>query len=92
MELLLFLSAILSALTGAISGVRAPETQIHQACVATSRTCAVASGHVAPTQRVRTYLALASGWTPPSRQAYSAIRVSPAGIVSMPLYLDKLRN
>lgn len=92
MELLLVLSAILSALTGAISGVRAPETQIHQACVAGNSACAVASAHVMPIQRPRTYLVLASGWTPRSRQTYALIRVFSTGIVSMPLYLDKLRN
>lgn len=92
MELLLFLSAILSALTGAISGVRAPETQIHQACVAGNRTSAAALADVTPVQQIRSYLVLASGWTPRNRQAYPSIRIFPAGIVTMPLYMDKLRN
>jgi len=92
MELLLFLSAILSALTGAISGVRAPETQIHQTCVAGSASCAVASAHVTSVKQVRSYLVLAPGWTLRSRVSYPSIRLFPADIVSMPLYLGKLRN
>lgn len=55
MELLLILSALLSALTGAISGVRAPEVRLHQAVVEASavQASAPATARVAVRQFVQ---------------------------------------
>jgi len=59
LELLLFLSALLTALTGAVSGVRAPEAQVHQSCGAIASLKAVPAARLAPACRMRHWLALA---------------------------------
>ncbi len=89
MELLLFLSAILSALTGAISGVRAPEAQMHQAYVAGAQATAA---RAMPARAVRAYLALADGWESRATRDLPAIAVAPALFAPIPRYLDKPRT
>jgi hypothetical protein len=92
MELLLFLSALLSALTGAISGVRAPETQVHQTCGAAAVAHAAAAAQAAPTRAVRSWLALAGGWQSPVVRLCGAVKTSPALFAAIPRYLDKPRE
>ena len=89
MELLLFLSALLSALTGAISGVRAPEAQVHQAYVAGAQT---AAAQAMPARTVRAHLALAGGWQSPVAATFHSIHVGPVLFDAIPLYLDKPRE
>ena len=89
MELLLFLSALLSALTGAISGVRAPEAQVHQAYVAGAQT---AAARAVPARAVRAHLALAAGWQSPATATLHTVQVGPALFAAIPLYLDKPRE
>ena len=89
MELLLFLSALLSALTGAISGVRAPEAQVHQAYVAGAQTAAV---QAMPARTVRAHLALAGGWQSPALVLLHSVHVGPALFAAIPRYLDKPRE
>ena len=89
MELLLFLSAILSALTGAISGVRAPEAQVHQAYVAGAQT---AAAQAMPARAVRAHLALAGGWQSPAASIFHNVHAGPALFAAIPLYLDKPRE
>ena len=92
MELLLFLSALLSALTGAISGVRAPEMQVHQACGTAAAAQTVTAAHAVPTRAVRSWLALAGGWQSPVVRLYGAVAASPALFAAIPRYLDKPRE
>ena len=92
MELLLFLSALLSALTGAISGVRAPEMQVHQSCGAVAAAQAVTVAQAVPTRTVRSWLALAGGWQSPAARLYGAVPTSPALFAAIPRYLDKPRE
>jgi hypothetical protein len=92
MELLLFLSALLSALTGAISGVRAPEMQVHQACGTAAAAQTVAATQAAPIRSVRTWLALAGGWQSPAARLYDAVTTGPALFAAIPRYLDKPRE
>ena len=88
MELLLLLSALLSTLTGAISGVRAPEVQRHQtsvqaALVSAPLAAARQTAQVRPSQPALTLVAIArvpAGW--------AAWAVSAA----VPLYADRLRE
>jgi hypothetical protein len=89
MELLLFLSALLSALTGAISGVRAPEAQMHQAYVAGAQT---AAARAMPARAVRAYLALAGGWQSPAADILHGSHAGPALFAAIPRYLDKPRE
>ena len=89
MELLLFLSALLSALTGAISGVRAPEVQVHQAYVAGAQTTAA---RAMPARAVRSWLALAGGWHSPAADILHGIPAAPALFAAIPRYLDKPRE
>ncbi|GAA0315774.1 hypothetical protein GCM10009087_27830 [Sphingomonas oligophenolica] len=92
MELLLFLSALLSALTGAISGVRAPEMQVHQACGSVTATQTVAVAQAASIRPVRSWLALAGGWQSPASHLFSAVTTGPALFAVIPRYLDKPRE
>ena len=92
MELLLFLSALLSALTGAISGVRVPEAQVHQACGAIAAAQSVAAVQAAPIRMVRAWLALAGSWQSPAARLSGAINTGPALFAAIPLYLDKPRE
>ena len=92
MELLLFLSALLSALTGAISGVRAPEMRVHQACGAAATAQAVTAAQAIPTRSVRSWLVLADGWQSPAASLYGAVTTGPALFAAIPRYLDKPRE
>ena len=92
MELLLFLSALLSALTGAISGVRAPEMQVHQACGSAVAAQTIAVAQAAPTRSIRSWLTLADGWQSPAASLYAAAATSPALFAAIPRYLDKPRE
>ena len=65
MELLLFLSALLTALTGAMSGARAPEVGMHQSVEAFASKRAPCSHHAIRAPRLRAYLSLADGWLSP---------------------------
>jgi MFS family permease len=92
MELLLFLSALLSALTGAISGAHAPEMQVHQTCGAAAVAQAVTAVQAVPARPVRGWLALAGGWQSPAARLYSAINAAPALFATIARYLDKPRE
>jgi hypothetical protein len=92
MELLLFLSALLTALTGAISGARAPEAQMHQACGAVAAVHAAAAVRATPARPVRTYLALVPGVESRAVKAVPPLSVAPALFAAIPRYLDKPRN
>lgn len=91
MNLLLFLSAILSALTGVMSGGRVAEVQVERSYGADAQAQQADAVLVAPMQAVRSWLALAAGWSSlaivmPSIGAIAA--PSPRA----PLYLDKPRE
>jgi hypothetical protein len=81
MELLLILSAMLSAVTGAISGVRAPEPRLHHAQAAHA---------VAPAQREAAERIVA---TAPTAHPVAAQPDAPPAFAlpaSIPLYADRL--
>jgi hypothetical protein len=91
LELLLFLSALLTALTGAVSGARAPEAQIHQSCGAiagTQRTTTTTRLH--QVRPAKDYLAFAGKFLPSAVPSLSTMVVAQAA--SFPIYLDKPRN
>ncbi|MDB5707016.1 MAG: hypothetical protein JWN66_4132 [Sphingomonas bacterium] len=92
MELLLFLSALLTALTGAISGARAPEAQTHQVCGAVGAVQAATAVRVVPARAIRTYLALVPGLESRAVKAVPAFPVATALFAAIPRYLDKPRN
>jgi hypothetical protein len=88
MEFLLLLSAFLSALTGAISGVRAPEMQIHHA---SAQTPVAAIDIQAPRRAVgarvsQSVATLASAAWPASEPVAWFVAAS------IPLYADRLRE
>lgn len=84
MQLLLFLSAMLSALTGVISGVRVVEPQVER-CASVARGNAVVAARTVMRQ-ARSWLALAV--RPMSHLSFE--RFAPAAPV--PLYLSRLRR
>ncbi len=84
MELLLILSAMLSAVTGVFSGVGEPEARVHQAeaAPATQATAAIAEEAVT---RIATII-------PPARPRSSEVLALPAFalVAAVPLYADRL--
>ena len=87
MELLLILSALLSALTGAISGVRAPEVRLHQAVVeaGTIRSVAPAIARVAVRPIVQALPTLVAAATFGVKTFFSLD-------LSIPLYAERRRE
>ena len=84
MQLLLFLSAMLSALTGAISGVRVVEPQIERsASVARGRGVVAAPAVV---RWARSWLALAV--RPMTNVSFAGFAL----VAPVPLYLSRLRR
>lgn len=92
MELLLFLSALLTALTGAVSGVRAPEAQVHQSCGTFAGLKTVPVVRVAPMRRAQHWLALAELPSLRRQGAPNALDADFALFRAAPLYLDKPRE
>ena len=91
MNLLLFLSAILSALTGVISGGRVADVQVERSYGATAQAQQGAVARLAPALRVRAWLALAGDPVSPA-VAMAVLPVMAAPSASIPLYLDKPRE
>ena len=82
MELLLILSAMLSAVTGAVGGARAPEARLHAAVAAEARAIPSATVAAPSTARVAVYHAI-------DRQAPIALP-APRLAAPIPLYADRL--
>ncbi|KQS04506.1 hypothetical protein ASG11_09815 [Sphingomonas sp. Leaf357] len=91
MNLLLFLSAILSALTGVMSGGRVAEVQVERSYGAGAEAQAASVVRLAPVRAIRSWLALAGGWASPA-VAMPAIATVAAPTATAPLYLDKPRE
>lgn len=90
--MLLFLTALLSALTGAISGVRAPEPQFHNSIAAFAGARPDSVSRIPVARPVRVYLALAQ---PPRRASVAAEPIGAAIVMvaaSSPIYLSKPRR
>ncbi len=88
MEFLLLISAFLSALTGAISGVRTPELRVHHA---SAQTPVAANDIQAPRRAVgarvsQSVASLASAARPVSEPVARFVAAS------VPLYADRLRE
>lgn len=91
MNLLLFLSAILTALTGAISGGRVADVQVQSSYGAETRGGQAAMAVVAPAHIVRHWLSLADAWSSAATVLPSII-VSTPRVTTTPIYLDKPRE
>lgn len=83
MELLLILSAMLSAVTGAFSGVRAPDARPHHAAAVQ-----VEAPCVEQVQRVARLQAPAASFAPRIRAIFTAPRFDLKATI--PLYADRL--
>ena len=90
-NLLLFLSAILTALTGAISGGRVADVQVQSSYGAEARSGQAAMAAVAPSRIVRYWLSLADVWTSATTELHSII-VPSMRVATTPIYLDKPRE
>jgi hypothetical protein len=85
MEFLLILSAMLSAVTGAFGGARAPEARLHHETQAEAiQAAAPATLAVAPVSDLRAELPV-----PPPRAAPSALPLFSLA-AAIPLYADRL--
>lgn len=91
MNLLLFLSAILSALTGVISGGRVADVQVERSYGATAQAQQGAVARLAPALAVGAWLALAGGPASPAT-AMLVLPVLAAPSAAVPIYLDKPRE
>ncbi|MEG3122926.1 hypothetical protein [Sphingomonas sp. GB1N7] len=91
MNLLLFLSAILSALTGVISGGRVAEVQVERSYGASAQAQASSVVLIAPVRAIRSWLALAGVWASPAATMLSIVTAA-APTALAPLYLDKPRE
>ena len=86
MEWLLFFSAILSALTGVVTGVRAPDVQVECQSVAAARTQVAVPAQV---RRVAGHLHFAGGFG--ASEAFALRSVVLPVIAPARLYLDRPR-
>ena len=85
MEFLLILSALLSAVTGAFGGARAPEARLHHETQAEAvQAAAPAALAVAPVSDLRAELP-----APPPRAVHAALRLFSLA-APIPLYADRL--
>ena len=91
MNLLLFLSAILSALTGVISGGRVADVQVERSYGGLADAGHGVALTVAPVEAVRPWLALAGGRSV-AASAVAPIALAAAPVSAAPIYLNKRRE
>ena len=91
MNLLLFLSAILSALTGVISGGRVADVQVERSYGGLAEAGTGVAMTVAPAEAVRSWLALAGDWTV-AASVTAPVTVVRAPVSAAPIYLNKRRE